>query len=197
VRRGYPVGTENPIQQIGCDVRTTTLAKTTGATFLTAIVGGLASRPSESDWYARLRKPSFQPPRQVFPIVWPILYADIAAVSAATVDRLNQGNQTDKARVYSRLLAANLLLNAGWSWLFFNRRQLGASAVGAAVLTVSGADLTRRAIATGGGRAAVLGLYPLWCAFATLLSSRIWWLNRRPSGPTSPPTSSATYPTER
>ena len=69
-------------------MRPGTLAKSAAAVFVTAGVGGLASRPAESDWYAKLRKPWFQPPRQVFPIVWPILYADIAAVSASTIDQL-------------------------------------------------------------------------------------------------------------
>jgi tryptophan-rich sensory protein len=50
--------------------------------------------------------------------------------------------------------------------------------VAAAALTASSADLTRRAVDARGGRAMVLGLYPLWCAYATLLSARIWWLNR-------------------
>jgi translocator protein len=159
-------------------MRPLTLAKTAGAVFVTAALGGLASRPAESTWYARLKKPSFQPPRQVFPIVWPILYADIAAVSASTVDHFQDQQQHRKARAYTGLLAANLVLNGAWTWLFFTRRQLGASAVAAAALTASSADLTRRAVDARGGRAAVLGLYPLWCAFATLLSGRIWWLNR-------------------
>jgi tryptophan-rich sensory protein len=45
-------------------------------------------------------------------------------------------------------------------------------------LTVSGADLTRRAVSARGASGAALGLYPAWCAFATLLSTRIWQLNR-------------------
>jgi translocator protein len=155
-----------------------TLAKTAGAVVVTAALGGRASRPAESTWYARLKKPSFQPPRQVFPIVWPILYANIAAVSASTIDHLHDQQQREKARAYTALLVVNLVLNGSWSWLFFSRRRLGASAVGAAALTASSADLTRRAIDARGGGAAVLGLYPLWCAFATLLSGRIWWLNR-------------------
>jgi tryptophan-rich sensory protein len=157
-------------------VRAKTLVTTFGAVSLAAVVGGLASRPAESAWYARLKKPSFQPPRQAFPIVWPILYADIAAVSASTLDHLNDQDR-QQARTYAALLAANLTLNAGWTWLFFSRRQLGASAVAAAALTASSADLTRRAIAARGASGAVLGLYPLWCAFATLLSTRIWQLN--------------------
>ncbi|WP_029117457.1 TspO/MBR family protein [Mycobacterium sp. URHB0044] len=160
-------------------MRAITLAKTTTAVLLTAAIGGLASRPAQSDWYENLRKPSFQPPRQAFPIVWPLLYADIAAVSASTVDKLNGDGRHDEARTYSRLLALNLILNGGWTWLFFSRRKLGTSAVAAAALTVSSSDLTRRAVRTHGTAAGALGLYPLWCAFATLLSSRIWWLNRR------------------
>jgi translocator protein len=159
-------------------MRPGTLAKSAAAVFVTAAVGGLASRPAESNWYSTLRKPSFQPPRQAFPIVWPILYADIAAVSASTVDRLEAQRRPDKARAYRSALALNLLLNGSWTWLFFNRHQLGASAVAAAALTVSSADLTRRAIATHAGGAPLV-LYPLWCAFATALSTRIWQLNRR------------------
>ena len=159
-------------------MRRLTLAKTAGAAFVTATVGGLASRPAESAWYARLKKPRFQPPRQVFPIVWPILYADIAAVSASTVDHLHDQQQPEKARAYTASLAANLVLNASWTWLFFTRRQLGASAVAAAALTASSADLTRRAVEARGKGGALLTPYPLWCAFATVLSTRIWFLNR-------------------
>jgi tryptophan-rich sensory protein len=75
-------------------------------------------------------------------------------------------------------LAVNLLLNAGWSWLFFGYHKLGASAVGAAVLTASSTDLVRRtAQATPRGGLALLP-YPLWCGFATVLSAHIWRLNR-------------------
>ena len=164
--------------RVHAGMRVKTLFSTAGAVLLTAGVGGLASRPVQSSWYTELTKPGFQPPRLAFPIVWPILYADIAVVSASTIDDLREHDR-DRARTYAALLAANLVLNAGWTWLFFNRRQLGASAVAAAALTASGADLTRRAVATRGSAAGVLGLYPAWCAFATVLSTRIWQLNRR------------------
>ena len=104
-------------------MRPGTLAKSAAAVFVTAAAGSLASRPTvESNWYAKLRKPSFQPPRQAFPIVWPILYADIAAVSASTVDQFDEQRQPKKASAYWKALAVNLLLNGSWSWLFFNRR---------------------------------------------------------------------------
>lgn len=159
-------------------MRASTLAKTAGTVFATGAIGGLASRPGLSPWYAKLKKPSFQPPRQTFGIVWPALYADIAAVSASTIDHYNDTGRPDKARAYTTALVANLILNGSWSWLFFNRHRLGLSAVAAGALAVSSADLTRRAVEAKGTQAAPLGLYPLWCGFATVLSSRIWWLNR-------------------
>ncbi|KWX56644.1 TspO/MBR family protein [Mycobacterium sp. NAZ190054] len=160
-------------------MRPLTLAKTAGAAFSAAAVGGLATRPAvESRWYRRLRKPDFQPPGVAFPIVWNMLYSDIAVISAATIDTLDHRGATDQSRAYQRALAVNLVLNAGWSWIFFNRRQLGPAAVVAAALTASSADLARRAGAVDAKAGLALAPYPLWCAFATVLSTRIWQLNR-------------------
>lgn len=161
-------------------MRASTLIASTLAVAATSTLGGLATRPAvQSVWYRQLRKPPYQPPRAVFPVVWPLLYADIAVVTAATVDRLRDGRDEEAAGAYLKALGLNLVLNAAWSWLFFNRRQLaGATALNVA-LTASSADLTRRAGAGGGTRAAWLALYPAWCAFATLLSAHIWRLNRR------------------
>lgn len=160
-------------------MRPMTLAKTAGAAFAAAAAGGVATAPAvESAWYRRLKKPGFQPPRLAFPIAWNILYSDIAVVSASTIDTLNERGDADQARAYSRALAVNLVLNAGWSWVFFNRRQLGPAAALAGVLTLSSADLARRAAAVNAPAGAALAAYPLWCAFATTLSTRIWQLNR-------------------
>jgi translocator protein len=156
-----------------------TLLPTTAAVAATAVVGGLASRPAQSVWYEKLRKPPYQPPRQAFPIVWPALYADIAVTSAATLDELEARGATGQRRAYQAALVTNLTLNAAWSWIFFSRRKLGTAAIAAAALTASSADLTRRSVRVKGAKAAPLGLYPAWCAFATALSTHIWALNRR------------------
>lgn len=161
-------------------MRASTLIASAAATVATATAGGLATRPAvQSVWYRQLRKPPYQPPRTVFPVVWPALYADIAVVSAATVDSLRDADNRPATRVYLGWLAANLVLNAAWSWVFFDRRRLAAAVVVNAALTASSADLARRAIAVQGRRAVPLVLYPAWCAFAFLLSAHIWLLNRR------------------
>lgn len=140
--------------------------------------GSVASADAASPWYSRLHKPAYQPPRAAFPTVWTTLYGDIAATSAVAIDRFRATGQHGKARRYAAALVVNLLLNAGWSWLFFRYHKLGAAGVGAAALTASSADLVRRtAEATPRGALALLP-YPLWCGFATVLSTHIWRLNR-------------------
>ena len=154
------------------------LAATSLAVAAAAGTGSIASSNAVPRWYSRLRKPSYQPPRAAFPTVWTTLYGDIAGTSAVAIDRFRAAGQHDKARDFAVALTANLLLNAGWSWLFFGYHKLGASAVGAAALTASSADLVRRtAQATPRGGLALLP-YPLWCGFATVLSTHIWRLNR-------------------
>jgi benzodiazapine receptor len=155
-----------------------TLIATSLPVAATAVAGSLASRPSDSNWYARLRKPRYQPPSRVFPIAWTLLYADITASSAETIDRLNAGNQRSQARAYVGVLGVNLALNASWTWLFFNRHKLATSAAVAAALAVSSADLTRRAAIADRRTGLALSLYPLWCGFASVLSTHIWRLNR-------------------
>jgi tryptophan-rich sensory protein len=155
-----------------------TLVPAAIAVTATAVIGGLASRPADSPWYRSLRKPSYQPPTAAFPVVWPILYADIAVVSSNAVDEMQRRGLEAQRRGYVVSLALNLVLNASWSWLFFNRRLLGTSAIAAAALTVSSGDVTRRAVAVNGAKAAPLGLYTLWCTFATVLAGHLWLLNR-------------------
>lgn len=155
-----------------------TLAGTALAVAAAAGTGSIASPARTTAWYTRIRKPRYQPPGAVFPVVWTALYTDIAATSAVAIDRFRAAGRDDKARAYIAALGVNLTLNAGWSWLFFRYHKLGASALGAAVLTASSADLVRRAADADPRAGSALSPYPLWCAFATALSTHIWRLNR-------------------
>lgn len=163
----------------GYQVNKQILAATTLSVGATSGLGSIASQPRITRWYSRLRKPSYVPPNGVFPVAWTTLYADIAITSATAIDRLRTTGRDKEARNYILALAANLILNAGWSWLFFKYQKLGASAVGAAVLAASSADLARRTAAADPRAGAALAPYPLWCAFATVMSGHIWVLNRR------------------
>ncbi len=148
------------------------------ATAAAAVVGSVASRDGVQGWYTRIRKPDYVPPNAVFPIAWTALYVDIAATSAAVIDRFRADQQAGKANSYIAALGANLVLNAGWSWLFFAKRQLFPSVVVAAALAASSADLARRAADADLKYGAALAPYPAWCTFATVMSADIWRLNR-------------------
>jgi translocator protein len=163
----------------GRQVNKQTLAATTLAVGAAAGIGSVASKPGVTRWYSLLRKPGYVPPNGVFPVAWTTLYADIAVSSATAVDRLRAAGRHEEARTYIVALAANLILNAGWTWVFFKYHKLGLSAVGAVVLAASSADLARRTAAADRRAGAALLPYPLWCAFATAMSSHIWVLNRR------------------
>ncbi|MHA6738499.1 TspO/MBR family protein [Rhodococcus qingshengii] len=156
------------------------LPRTATMTTAAAVVGSVASgRPAQSAWFEKLRKPSFQPPPVAFPVVWTVLYADIAVSTALTLARLTEKGDETAARDYTRVLAINLLVNAGWSWVFFRSHRLRTAAVVAAILTVSSAELARRTLPIRRAAGVALAPYPLWCAFATVLSTAVWLENRR------------------
>ena len=148
---------------------------TAGAVAACAALGSIASAEVRSRWYARLEKPVIQPPGVVFGPVWTALYADIAVTSAIAIDRLQEHDRA----TYERALAANLVLNASWSWVFFRFHRLGPAVAVAAALALSSGDLVRRTAAADLRAAAALSPYAAWCAFATVLSAAIWRRNRR------------------
>jgi tryptophan-rich sensory protein len=148
------------------------------ATAGAAVIGSVASKAGVETWYRTLKKPSYVPPNAVFPVAWTALYGDIAVTSGSAIDRLRAEGDDAKTRAYAAALGTNLVLNAGWSWLFFKQNRLGPSAFAAAALAVSSADLVRRTAQVSPKAGLALAPYPLWCSFATLMSADIWRLNR-------------------
>jgi translocator protein len=159
-------------------MRVPTLIPTALATAGAAVIGSIASKAGVETWYPTIKKPAYVPPNAVFPVAWTTLYVDIAVTSASTIDRLRAEGNDPKMRAYVAALGANLILNAGWSWLFFKKHKLGASAVAAGALAASSADLARRTAQVDPRAGLALSPYPLWCSFATVMSTDIWRLNR-------------------
>lgn len=154
------------------------LIATSLATLAASVVGGMATRRGLEDWYTTVAKPRYVPPNAVFPVAWTALYADIAVTSAAAITRFREEGRSGDARGYVAALGVNLALNAGWSWVFFAKRRPGAAALAAAALTASSADLARRAAVADPKLGVALAPYPLWCGFATVMTTDIWRLNR-------------------
>jgi tryptophan-rich sensory protein len=135
-----------------------------------AVVGGLATDP-DSAWVRGLDKPAWYPPPQTFGVVWTALYAGLGWAGGEV---LGKGG----GRPFARAYAANLVLNAGWTPVFFRAHRPWAAAAESAVLTASTLDLLRRAQPVSAPAAAVLAPYAAWTAFATALTTAIARRNR-------------------
>ncbi len=148
------------------------LALTGAASFVSAGLGAAATTPDAS-WYDDLEKPPWDPPTIAYPLVWTPLYLDLAVVSAAALTTLEGEGRNDEAADLRTSLAVNLLLNTGWSVLFWRVRKPWLSAAWCAALAAHSAGLSRRVGAVDGSLGAALAPYPAWCAFATALNTSI------------------------
>ncbi|MHA7648690.1 TspO/MBR family protein [Mycobacterium sp. ML4] len=142
------------------------------AVVLTAGVGGLAANSAQQ--YGRLRQPSWAPPAWVFGPVWTTLYA-LMAVAAWLVWR---GGPSSATRSALAAYAAQLVLNAAWTPLFFGLGWRGIALIDIAILwavLLATVVLFFRRSAVAGW---LLVPYLLWTTFALCLNLAVWQLNK-------------------
>jgi len=82
-----------------------------------------------------------------------------------------------QVKAFKRALVLNLILNTGWSALFWQGRNLKVAAIEAGALAISSADLARCAGKLDKVSGAMLIPYAGWTAFATVLSTRLEQVN--------------------
>lgn len=135
-----------------------------------AAVGGWSAAP-EQRWYRELEKPGWQPPEAAFGPVWTVLYA-LAATSAIAAWQATPAHSRER-RALVGLYAANAILNAAWTGLFFRGKRLRTAAADSALLF--GNTLTLIACTRRRSRTASVALVPYaaWTGFATALSAEI------------------------
>ena len=148
------------------------LALLVAATLLTAAIGASASIDAKT-FYASLVQPPWAPPAAVFGPVWSLLYATMCAAAWLVV---RQGG-LPAARPAMRWYAAQLLLNAAWTWLFF-RWHHGAAAFAEVLVLLAAVALTARSFWRVRPLAGALMLpYLAWVCFASALTFATWRLN--------------------
>jgi translocator protein len=138
--------------------------------FAAAAIG---SRFMPGEWYAGIVKPEWNPPSWIFGPVWTLLYT-LMAVAAWRVWRKAGFRSSGQAMA---AFGIQLVLNAGWSWLFFGRHQMDLAFVEILALWIA---ILATAVAfhrIDQPAAWLLLPYLAWVAFAAVLNGTLWRLN--------------------
>lgn len=138
------------------------------------MVGGLFTAPNIPTWYAFLNKPSFTPPSWIFAPVWLILYL---MMGAALFLLWTADSRKPLVRVALGLFAAQLVLNAAWTFLFFGLHSpfWGLVDIGALWLILTSLIVVSMRVSRPAGL--LLLPYWFWLSFASVLNYTIWTMN--------------------
>jgi translocator protein len=138
-----------------------------------AVIGGMATRSSVTDWYPQLVQPGFAPPNAVFGPVWTALYV-MMAFAAWRISRVHGFRGAPWAL---GLFLVQLALNLLWSILFFGFQQIGLALVEIVVLWLAILLTTVLFWRLDRIAGALLLPYLAWVGFAAFLNHAFWVLN--------------------
>ena len=133
----------------------------------------LGSAAGPGEWYARLAKPSWNPPGWLFAPVWTALYA----MMAIAVWMIWRRGGWRAQRVSLGLFLTQLVLNALWTPLFFGLHRPDLALVDIIALWFAIVATIMAFARVHRGAAALLVPYLAWVSFATLLNFTLWRLN--------------------
>ena len=137
-------------------------------------IAGLFTAKAIPGWYASLNQPSFNPPNWVFGPVWTALYI-LMGFSLFLIWKLDPGKERNRA-IFVFLL--QLLLNFGWSFLFFYFKMIGFALIEIILLWISIVVMIFLFYKIQPKAAYINIPYLLWVTFATILNSAYYFLNR-------------------
>jgi translocator protein len=139
----------------------------------TAALPGMLFPPARDGWFGSLAEPFFAPPPGVFAPVWTVLYT-MMGIAAGLVWAQHKLVAVKPAL---SLYAAQLLLNALWTVVFFGMHAPDAALVVILCLLVFIALTIRAFLAVDRTSARLLFPYLIWVAFATVLNAGYVYLN--------------------
>jgi translocator protein len=140
--------------------------------FGVASLGGFLTNVSVDTWYPALVKPSWTPSGATIGTVWTILYS-LMGIAAWIVWRGVTGGRQRLMTMY----AVQLLLNAGWSALFFGLRSPGLALLEIGALWIAILATVAAFWKASKPAGALMVPYLIWVSFAAVLNAMIWWMN--------------------
>lgn len=146
------------------------------ATMAAAWVGGAFTAPAVAPggWYQTLIKPPLTPPGAAFGIAWTFLYA-VMALAAWRAWR--SPAESARANRALGLYGAQLILNGGWSYVFFASGAMAWALVVLTALAVLLAIMARVFYANDRIAGLLVAPYLAWVCFATYLNAGFLVLN--------------------
>ncbi len=147
---------------------------TIAAVTLATAAAGARSGDFHSAWYRRLRKPAWQPSGAVIGAIWTVLYT----LTATAAGLLWWRRRAVDSRGIWALLALQYALNVAYTPVFTRLRALRLATLDAGLLSLTVSALILLVWPVRRIAALLLVPYSLWAGFATLLSLRLWHLNR-------------------
>ena len=137
-------------------------------------IAGLFTADAVPEWYASLNRPSISPPNWVFGPVWTALYL-LMGISLFLIWKLDAGKERNLAMFVFLL---QLLLNFGWSFIFFYFKMIGFALFEIILLWISIVIMLFLFYKIKPAAAYINIPYFLWVTFATILNSAYYFLNR-------------------
>jgi benzodiazapine receptor len=141
---------------------------------LTFTAAALGAKFLPDEWYAQLKKPTWNPPNSVFAPVWTTLYLLMAAAAWLVWRRYGLGG----ALVPLILFVVQLLLNAAWTWLFFGLHRIRGALIDIVILWVMILATLSFFLKLSLLAGILLMPYLAWVSFAAALNWTIWRINR-------------------
>jgi len=138
--------------------------------FAAAAMGGLFM-PGE--WYASLKKPTWNPPGWIFGPVWTALYTMMAVAAWLLWRQGGWGKQRKPLLIF----IVQLTLNALWTPLFFGLHWPGVAFAEIALLWFAIAATIAAFRPVSRVAAWLLTPYLAWVSFAAILNGTLWRLN--------------------
>lgn len=127
-------------------------------------------------WYTSLKKPPFNPPNWVFPVVWTLMYA-LMGIASVLIVKQGGGFFTKENRLALTLYLIQLALNIAWNPLFFLTQRIALAGVWLVSLDIVIGVTIWKFFALDRTAGWLMVPYFAWCLFATLLNYSIWLLN--------------------
>lgn len=138
-------------------------------------IAGMFTSQAIPAWYASLNKPSFSPPNWIFGPVWTALYI-LLGISFFLIWKQDAGKLRNAAIIIYLL---QLLLNFGWSFIFFYFNMIGFALIEIIALWLSIIVMIIMFYRINPMAAYINIPYLLWVTFASILNAGYYFLNKK------------------